>query len=78
MRALWLTFVLACLPPAHANTRTCLVVGVTDGDTITARCGEPGAYEQVKVRFGAIDAPERKQPFGARAKDALSDLTYKK
>lgn len=56
----------------------CLVVGVSDGDTITARCGDPGAYEQVKVRLNAIDAPERRQPFGARAKQAMSDLVYKK
>jgi endonuclease YncB( thermonuclease family) len=44
----------------------------------TARCGQPGAYEQRKVRLSGIDAPERKQPFGARAKDALSDLTFSK
>ena len=61
-----------------AEPRTCLVVGVSDGDTITARCGEPGAYEQVKVRFNGIDAPEKKQPFGQRAKQALSDLVYMK
>ena len=29
---------------AHATEpRTCLVVGVSDGDTITVRCGYPGA-----------------------------------
>lgn len=27
----------------------CLVVAIFDGDTFTARCGEPEAYEQVKV-----------------------------
>ncbi|MFV0677882.1 thermonuclease family protein [Variovorax sp. tm] len=63
---------------AAADVRTCLVVGVSDGDTITARCGGPGAYEQVKVRFNGIDAPEKKQPFGQRAKEALSDLVYMK
>lgn len=55
---------------------TCLVVGVTDGDTINVRCGQPDAYEQIKVRFGAIDAPESKQAFGQRSKQALSDLIY--
>lgn len=64
--------------PAQAEQMTCLVVGVTDGDTITARCGQPGAYEQIKVRFGAIDAPEQKQAFGQRSKQALSDLIYMK
>lgn len=39
----------------------CLVVAITDGDTLKARCGEPGAYQQVTVRIGAIDAPEKRQ-----------------
>jgi len=53
----------------------CLVVGVTDGDTLTARCGDD---PQVKVRLAEIDAPEKSQAFGKRAKEALSDLTYMK
>ena len=55
----------------------CLVVGITDGDTIKARCGEPGAYQEVKVRLIAIDAPERGQDFGQRSKEALNDICYK-
>lgn len=54
----------------------CLVVGVSDGDTLTARCGEPGAYEQVKVRLAAIDAPEKAQPFGQRSRQNLADLCF--
>ena len=61
-----------------AEPRTCLVVGVSDGDTITARCGAAGDYEQVKVRINGIDAPEKRQPFGQRSKEALSDLVYMK
>ena len=60
------------------TTLLCLVVTITDGDTITARCGEPGAYEQVKVRLAEIDAPESKQPFGQRSKQHLSDLCFDK
>ncbi|WP_270175182.1 thermonuclease family protein [Diaphorobacter sp. ED-3] len=56
----------------------CLVVGISDGDTLTARCGEPGQYEQVKVRLAGIDAPERKQPYGTRARQALAELTFQK
>lgn len=56
----------------------CLVIGISDGDTITARCGEPGAYEQVKVRIQGIDAPERKQPYGNRARQALSDMVFQR
>ena len=44
-----------------AESRTCLVVGVSDGDTITARCGDPVAYEQIRVRIAGIDAPEKGQ-----------------
>ena len=56
--------------------RSCLVVGVADGDTLTARCGVLGAYEQVKVRLAAIDAPEKAQPFGQRSKEALCALCF--
>lgn len=55
----------------------CLVVATTDGDTIKARCGEPGAYQQVTVRIAAIDAPEKAQLFGQRSKEHLSALCYK-
>jgi len=56
----------------------CLIVGVSDGDTVTARCDDAGQYEQIKVRLNAIDAPERKQPYGNRAREAMSDLVYGK
>lgn len=56
----------------------CLVVGISDGDTLTARCGQPGSYQELKVRLSAIDAPEKGQPFGQRSKQALSDLCYRR
>ena len=71
-----IALLLATTAFAAPSSRTCLVVGVADGDTLTARCGAPGAFEQVKVRLAAIDAPERRQAFGARSKQALSDLTF--
>lgn len=49
------------------------VVGVHDGDTLT---GLSAANEQVKVRLDAIDAPELGQPFGQKAKQALSDKVF--
>lgn len=61
---------------SQAAPRTCLVVGISDGDTLTARCGRAGAYERVKVRIAAIDAPERSQPYGQRSKQALSDICF--
>jgi endonuclease YncB( thermonuclease family) len=48
------------------------VVGVTDGDTITAIVDG----RQIKVRLNGIDAPEKKQAFGNVSKQALSDLVF--
>ncbi|MCX9158043.1 thermonuclease family protein [Niveibacterium sp. 24ML] len=50
----------------------CLIVGVSDGDTVTARC----SAETIKVRLSEIDAPEKAQPYGERSKQALSDLCF--
>lgn len=33
----------------------CLVISISDGDTLKARCGKPGVYQQVAVRLSAID-----------------------
>ena len=54
----------------------CFVIGITDGDTIKARCGAPGAYQQVTVRLAAIDAPERRQPFGEVSRQHLAALCF--
>lgn len=52
----------------------CLVVGISDGDTLTARCdaqqGRPAVT--LRVRLAEIDAPERQQPFGARSREHLA------
>ncbi|WP_077000158.1 thermonuclease family protein [Variovorax sp. KK3] len=59
-------------------TLFCLVVAVGDGDSLKVRCGEPGHYRQISVRLHAIDAPEWNQPFGRRAKQALSRIAFGK
>lgn len=51
------------------------VVGVADGDTITVLDADK---VQHKVRLTGIDAPEKKQPFGNRSKQSLSDMVYNK
>lgn len=51
-----------------------LVIGISDGDTLTVLRD----HQQTKVRLAEIDAPEKKQPFGARAKQSLSDLCFGK
>ncbi len=58
------------------ETLICLVIAISDGDTIKVRCGEVGAYEQLTIRLAEIDAPERKQAFGTRSKDALGELCH--
>lgn len=57
----------------------CLIVAIADGDTLTARCPTADAahpYQQVKVRLSAIDAPERKQPFGNVSRQHLAALCF--
>ena len=47
------------------------VVSIADGDTFTLLT--PGK-DQVKIRVAEIDAPESGQPYGNKAKQALSEL----
>lgn len=56
----------------------CLVVGISDGDTLTARCGEAEGAQTVTVRLAEIDAPEKAQPFGQRSRQALAALCFKR
>lgn len=50
------------------------VVGVSDGDTITVMKQGRG----VKIRLAEIDCPEKRQPFGKKAKQYTSDLCFDK
>lgn len=60
--------------PVQSDTRIVgRVVGVTDGDTITVLFD---GSRQEQVRLAQIDAPESGQPWGARAKQALSDRVF--
>ncbi len=51
------------------------VIKIADGDSVTILDFHK---VQHKVRLVGIDAPERKQPFGKRSKQSLSNLVYRK
>ena len=60
---------------AQAETLEGKVVKIADGDTLTILAS---SSQQIKVRLAGIDTPERKQPFGNRAKQALAKLAFQK
>lgn len=70
-----LLFLLAAATPGFAQSITGRVIGVYDGDSLTLLTAEK---RQVKIRLFGIDAPELRQPFGARAKQHLSGLVFGK
>lgn len=51
------------------------VVAISDGDTLTLLTPE---NSQVKIRLAEIDTPESAQPYGSKAKQALSSLAFNK
>lgn len=60
---------------AEANELRARVVGVTDGDTITVLTEQ---QRQIRVRLAEIDAPERRQPYGDRARQMLAGLVFER
>lgn len=49
------------------------VVSIADGDTFTLLAAN---NKHVKIRLHGVDCPERKQPFGSVAKQALSRMIF--
>ena len=52
------------------------VVGISDGDTVTLLLRDGGGAGPVKARLTEIDAPERRQPWGARSSQALANKVF--
>lgn len=70
-----LSLALLLCTTAYSETIQGRVVGVADGDTITVL---DAAKVQYKIRLAGIDAPEKKQAFGNRSKESLSELVFDK
>ena len=70
---LLLTLLMTSLHAATIYTGN--VIAITDGDTIKILTSDK---QQIKVRLANIDSPEKKQPYGQKAKQILSDKIYGK
>ena len=68
-----LDLIVVVFRSTHAETVTGRIVAVADGDTITLL---DETLQLHKIRLAGIDAPEKKQEFGQKAKSALSTLAY--
>lgn len=69
-----LALILSLAIATEQNEITGRVVKVSDGDTIVLLVD----HQQVKIRLLAIDAPEKSQPFGQRAKQHLAAMVHEK
>jgi endonuclease YncB( thermonuclease family) len=64
------TVLLGFITTLHADELRGKVVSIADGDTITVLDAEK---VQHKVRLQGIDAPEKKQAFGTKSKERMSE-----
>jgi endonuclease YncB( thermonuclease family) len=71
----WFLVLLAACTPVAAQSLQGRVVGINDGDTLTLLTPD---NRQVKIRLAQIDTPEKAQPYGSRARQALADLVFQK
>ena len=58
---------------AKSTAQSYRIVGVSDGDTLTALSA---SRRQLKCRLYGIDAPEKKQAYGQASKLSLAALSY--
>jgi endonuclease YncB( thermonuclease family) len=70
-------FVVAAVPAFAAKPHYVLtgrVVKIADGDTLTVL---DGSNVQHRIRLAGIDAPEKGQPFGTKARENLAGKVFK-
>jgi micrococcal nuclease len=65
----------ADVAPLRGTSLTGRVVSIADGDTLTVLVDE---HTQYRIRLWGVDAPEKKQAFGTRAKQYAGDLAFGK
>jgi endonuclease YncB( thermonuclease family) len=75
MRRLLLFPLLTVAHAASADTISGKVVAVANGDTLTI---VDGAAKRHRIRLAEIDAPERKQTFGAESRKSLAEICLQK
>lgn len=71
MKTLIISILLVLPTLLSAQVLSGKVVKIADGDTFTLLVNN---HDQVKVRLDGIDAPEKKQAFGNKAKQFLSSM----
>lgn len=73
LHAVALLLALAGSAPAAAAEAIGMVIAVSDGDTLTLL---DASKTRRRIRLDGIDAPERSQPYGQRARQSLADLAH--
>lgn len=73
--AFMLCAALALAHPAFAAEIIGRVVSVSDGDTLTLLTAQKAS---IRIRLAEIDAPEKRQPYGSKAKATLSEICFGK
>lgn len=73
MKTLIISILLVLPTLLSAQVLSGKIVKIADGDTFTLLVNN---HDQVKVRLDGIDAPEKKQAFGNKAKQYLSSMIW--
>jgi len=60
---------------ANAEAIEGMIVGVSDGDTVTLLTAQ---RQQVKIRVQGIDAPEKSQAFGTVSRQSMAKMVFQK